>query len=392
MKRFLVLCLAALACYAAVTGTVAYFTDSVETTGEVASGNLHVIQHEYERDGNSVKAFQQEKPLYPAVGAPSKNTKITVSGHEVMIEDGLRNYVDKIVTAENKGSLNMFVRTYIAVPSFSEEVSKEPWITLDINKQKYTVENEEYGWSELGNAIFSHEEIDGHPYDIYMTTYSGLIEPNGTTPPSLLGFYMNSHVTNDGDGLVFTDTDGTTYDLGNGDNMKILVASVASQATVFEAKDDKTAAEVAMLATYPLDANGNEIYHPWGNVHFVKTPDELTNLFAGSLPYDTIISLSTGTYTLPAQLPAGLRITGAGSDVKLTVTDGKISATDVEFDHVTFQNALTFTGWGSFEDVTFVSGSTINATHDVVIADCTNVPEVNENGYTVSITPVTTTP
>ena len=90
MKRFLVLCVAVIACYAAVTGSIAYFTDSVETTNRLASGNLHVVQHEYERvtndNGMTVQAFTQAKQLYPAVGSANKNVDITVSGHTVKIE------------------------------------------------------------------------------------------------------------------------------------------------------------------------------------------------------------------------------------------------------------------------------------------------------------------
>ena len=383
MKRFLVLCIAVVACYAAVTGSIAYFTDSVETTNRVASGNLHVVQHEYERvkDANGytdkLKAFTQEKPLYPAVGAESKSMDVAVNGQAVKLENGIRNYVDKIVTAENKGSLNMFVRTYIAVPSFAEGVATEPWIKLDVNEQMYGDDR----WTPLGDAFLDHVSIDGHYYDIYKTTYSGLIEPNGITPPSLLGFYMDSHVTNDGDGLIFKQ-DEKTYDLGNGNNMKILVATVASQATVFNSVDE------AMAATYPQD------YHPWKkNFHFVGHQEALkTALAAAQNQYDTIISLSDGPYTLPATLPAGLRITGAGAKVELTVegNGAALSATDVEFDHVTFEKAFAFTGWGSFEEVTFVAGTTISATHDTVLVDCVNPPAASDKVSVVTSLPATT--
>lgn len=393
MKRFLVLCIAVVACYAAVTGSIAYFTDSVETTNRVASGNLHVVQHEYERVRNGttytavIQEFKQDKPLYPAVGASDSTTAEVAmpSGVKVNLKTNIRNYVDKIVTAENKGSLNMFVRTYIAVPSFAEGVATEPWITLDVNDQKYGTAND--CWTSLGDAFLDHVSIDGHYYDIYKTTYSGLIEPNGITPPSLLGFYMDSHVTNDGDGLVF-DKNNVHYDLGNGSNMKILVATVASQATVFEGTQDKSRAMVAMDSTY-TDPN----YHPWSNTHFVENQTDLDAVTKNAAtPYDTVVSLSDGAYTLPAALPAGLRITGAGAKVKLTIegNDAALSATDVEFDHVTFGSAFAFTGWGSFEEVTFVAGTTISATHDTVLVDCVNPPAASDKVSVVTSLPATT--
>lgn len=370
MKRFLVLCIAVVACYAAVTGSIAYFTDSVETTNRVASGNLHVVQHEYERDGDGVKMFKQEKPLYPAVkGDPVTKENVThASIGTVSMPTNIRNYVDKIVTAENKGSLNMFVRTYIAVPSFSasDDTAPEKWIHLDVNKSAdgWKFENDEA-------PIIYNALIDDHAYDIYMVTYQQLVQPNTTTPPSLLGFYMDSHVTNDGDGLIFKQGE-KTYDLGNGNNMKILVATVASQATVFENVDE------AMKATYPQD------YHPWKeNFHFVSGQAALNDaLTQAEKTYDTIISLSDDTYTLPATLPAGLRITGAGAVVMIDVTT--LSANDVEFDHVTFIKPVTFTGWGSFEEVTFEEKLTATCTHDTVFVDCKFEKDKAVSGSNVS--------
>ena len=106
--------------------------------------------------------------------------------------------------------------------------------------------------------------------------------------------------------------------------------------------------------------------------------------------YDTIISLSAGDYTLPATLPAGLRITGAGAKVMLTVNGNTLSANDVEFDHVTFGEKFDFTGWGSFEEVTFAEGTTINATHDTVLVDCVNPPAESDNVSIVTSVPTPT--
>ena len=123
MKRFLVLCIVAFMCYAAVTGTIAYFTDSVETSNVLASGNLHVVQHEYERvrNGNTytevLQGFKQEKPLYPAVGTSAKTASVMLNGQSVTVEGGLRNYVDKIVTARRHASIAAWRAPRTAAPS-----------------------------------------------------------------------------------------------------------------------------------------------------------------------------------------------------------------------------------------------------------------------------------
>ena len=70
MKKFLILCFTAVILLAAVTGSIAYFTDSVVSEENViASGSIDVLQHEYERVKNAdgtytLRAFTQKQNLY----------------------------------------------------------------------------------------------------------------------------------------------------------------------------------------------------------------------------------------------------------------------------------------------------------------------------------------
>ena len=49
MKKSVVLSLAIIMCLFAVTGSIAYFTDSITVQNEVQSGTLHIEQFEFER-------------------------------------------------------------------------------------------------------------------------------------------------------------------------------------------------------------------------------------------------------------------------------------------------------------------------------------------------------
>jgi len=74
MKKYAVLvCIIAVA-LALVTGSIAYFTDTVESNDNViAAGNLDILLHEAERktdaDGKftgELQPYSQDKPIYPS--------------------------------------------------------------------------------------------------------------------------------------------------------------------------------------------------------------------------------------------------------------------------------------------------------------------------------------
>lgn len=355
MKRALVLCLAIIVSLIAVTGSIAYFTDSIDTSNVVASGNLHILQHEYERAkdaaGNvTLQEYTQDQTLYPCVMGAATREEVAVGDYKVLMYDAtVSNFVDKIVVAENTGKNISYVRTFVAVPAYKNSADESvKWLHLDTNSSD--------GWVWCDTPI-AGQLIDGTSYDIYYATNTNQLNPGETTAPSLLGFYLDPKVNHNGTNYIYGDTL-----LGTSDDMTILVATEASQAIVF--KD----AYEAMESTFPGSS-----HHPWETVIPVNDQATLTAELEKAIAngtYDVRIGLKDGEYTLPAQLPSGVRLFAMGLDVKLTAP-AALSGYDIEIDGVIFTNAVSFSGHGSFEEVTFQAGWTFAPTSgDILVSEC----------------------
>ena len=268
MKKSVILCLFVALCLAAVTGSVAYFTDSITTQNVVASGNLKIEQFEYERkkDANGnynglLDVYTQNQMIYPSVKSNDSREMVDVKGHEVALSTGINGFVDKIVLVKNNGSLNTYVRTFVAVPTGFDNPEKGiQAIHLDWNEAD--------GWQVastpmLANITVAEHQIDNVPYTIYYAINTNMIEPGKSAAPSLLGFYLVSEVGHDGEQYTL----GTTK-LGSGSELKILVATQAAQAipTGIGEQTTRAGAVESLNETYDeKDAQGNFtiIHHPW---------------------------------------------------------------------------------------------------------------------------------
>ncbi|MBQ8508166.1 MAG: hypothetical protein IJ466_12150 [Clostridia bacterium] len=298
MKRVIVLCVAvAVMVTVIVTGSVAYFTDSVAATGNmIRSGSLDIVQYEMERGtGGTLVDFSQDKALLPSVSTSESdsvtvNAQLKLGGNDVdknisnvsfvMEKGNPQNYVDKIVCVENTGTLPTYVRTFVAVPTNYVGGVKTEWIHLDFNADPNS------GWTLLKEDgttpnIIPNQEIDGVIYDIYVATSTrslaaGTKEKPSISNPSLVGFYMDSRVSNENGNFVYINGDNRTilWPTSN-QSIEILVKTEAAQANYFD-EFVETAAEgspyhgrnaafLALETTFALDANNQVIenYHPW---------------------------------------------------------------------------------------------------------------------------------
>lgn len=348
MKKFLILCFTAVILLAAVTGSIAYFTDSVVSEENViASGSIDVLQHEYERVKNAdgtytLRAFTQKQNLYPCVKGAENRVLVQVGNATVqMYDESVQNFIDKIVTVENSGKNVAYVRTFVAVPALADGIN---WLHLDCNTTDWTWQHE----------VLTNVHIDNLIYDIHVATHNQPLTAGAVTSPSLLGFYMDSRVSNDNDHLVYIDQNNVKHDLGNNPSLTILVATEASQSYPFD-----NAAQALDITFGSVTADQ---HHPWQDIITVASQADLDKALAQA-KYDTVIALMNGEYTLPAELNDGIRIVGWESEVK--VSAGAISAYDVEFDNFTFVSDVSFTGHGSFQDVVF-EGKLTSATFNNV--------------------------
>lgn len=361
MKKYLMLALTAVILLTAVSGSIAFFTDSISTTNVIASGNLDIQQHEYERKKNAdgtytLQTYTQKQMVYPVVKSSTERVGVTVNGAEVqMYGAGMRNFVDKIVTVNNVGSLPVYVRTYVAVPT----KGGSEWIHLDQNKS-----TDGWDWSA---ASINNVEIGGETYNIHFATYTKPLMAGETTPPSLLGFYLNSQFTNKGGSYYFKDVN-----LGADPELTILVASEATQAIGYKGDEDPlnkvfTDANHALNTVFALE--DAEQHHPWDGTVIVNTQEALTAALTDA-PYDTRIALRNGQYELPESLPAGVHLSGWGMDVVVTAKGGKLSASNAELQNVTFGNAVSFSGSAGFHSVVFANKLTAALSAPTLFSAC----------------------
>jgi len=376
MKKAVVLCLALIVSLFAVTGSIAYFTDNIQVQNRAASGNLHILQHEYERvkgdngtfvmesNENKLRDYTQNQAFYPAVQATGLDTGLKIGEATYTINSkSMNGFVDKIVVVENGGTLDAYVRTFVAVPSSFAKAIHLDW---NVDKNGGWSEPIQFPTGDNQNIIINDVE-----YTVWYSTYGTKLDPKTEAAPSLLGFYLDSQVNHNGENYILK-TDSETVILGTQSELKILVATQAAQANpqVFNNAVD------AMEATYPeieLDDKSVLVNHPWVNndlLHLFTGGGDLTDSLK-DLHYNTQIGLANGEYTLPETLPAGIRIFAMGDEVKITNTT--INAIDVEFDSVIFTKDVAFTGWGAFEDCSFEGSftSTTSATGEVLFSECT---------------------
>ena len=155
-KLLSVMLIIALLAIAVVGGSLAWFTDEDEVTNVFTVGSVEVKINE---------DFKSLETMLPIVNdrAPASDP----------------NYVKKVVTIENTGKNDAFLRTWIAVP---KELASD-YLVLDLNLDRAS------GWHEvprLGNLVVGE-------YRLYCYYNENALEPNDETPALLKGVYLKPH-------------------------------------------------------------------------------------------------------------------------------------------------------------------------------------------------------
>ena len=223
------LCVAMLAIML-VSGTLAYFTDTDAATNVMEVGGVAIEQIEQERGENGLIEFTPNKPIVPAVGEIEwDEDRLTVGDYEYKVfDDELKNVVDKIVTVQNTGKSDAYVRTIVAIEA--PDYDPDDLIHVNVNN------NEDV----LSMTAWTPVDIDGVQYVYAVFTYNKALAPQETSAASLLQVFLDSKTTNE---------DVAAY----GDTWEILVLSQAAQEAGFpdaatalnEAFGEATAANVA---------------------------------------------------------------------------------------------------------------------------------------------------
>lgn len=273
--------------------TMAYFTDTDSAENVMVMGNVKIEQHEQQRDETgALEDFEQNKPLLPVVENPNwdaSDVYTAENGYTVKYFDKAQtNVVDKIVTVENIGSSNAYIRTIIAVEKANKgESGDEDWVhishTVDFGSDKNAYIVADY----IGVAA-----IGGQYYDLIVYTYKTVIKPGETTIPSLMQVYLDAQATQE-------------YAAGFGPTFEILTFSQAVQADGFAGLGVAAnySADGADDAKYALDKAFGKITttdHPWVKGVTVSTDEELKTALTANEENIVVYLAADVTYDVAA--------------------------------------------------------------------------------------------
>lgn len=263
-KKVLSLCLVvALVAIAAISTTLAYFTDTDAAKNVFTVGGVKIDMHEEERvldaDGNytaDLQDFTQDQAIMPGVyfGGQTKSD-LNVNDYTIKIRDNVENYVDKIISVENKGKSDAYVRTIIAIPAFDEasnasvaaglSQSEEPLHWNGISDTDTTPNNgwiwgkgDANEWPDDANMNMFQATIDGRVFDVYVVTNVDVLAAGDSTGPCFAGFYLDDNIdcemADDGSINYYTTIAGEKYDLGDISELEIYAFTQAVQAQGFD--------------------------------------------------------------------------------------------------------------------------------------------------------------
>lgn len=209
-KKIVAMCATVAIAAVAVGGTLAYFTDTDAAKNVMTTGNVAIEQYEKDKAGND---FVQEQKLYPRVDT------IAIDRNNIVAEDGfynpaIKNVIDKVVTVENTGSEEAYVRTVFA---FETQRHYTPGSSTE-----FTCLHDTYFGVLANNLVYTDQyfTMDGVEYVVAVCTYADPVASGATTDPSLKQFFLAPTANNEVATLF-----GETYD--------ILVLSQAVQAEGF---------------------------------------------------------------------------------------------------------------------------------------------------------------
>ena len=178
----------------AVGGTLAYFMDDENATNVFTIGNVEIDLVEEQRDGNGGwETFEDGKILVPIVGsAQGEQEYFTMDGgvneFSIPATEAARNWVDKVVTVDNEGTEDAYVRVLFAYPEDMDAPTASEMM-LHVN------------WSGKNPGSWSRTDpgvkvnVGGRDYNVYNFTYTEILEPGKTTnAPAIIGVYIDKRV------------------------------------------------------------------------------------------------------------------------------------------------------------------------------------------------------
>lgn len=265
-KKILSIALVVCIAITAIAGaTIAYLTDDDEATNTFTVGNVQIELVEQQRvvgnDGKpttTLENFKPDKILLPLVGSVQDDKTKDSLGLTTAA-----NYVDKIVTVNNIGASDAYIRVIVAVPA-ALDWSDGP-LHWNLGNKFNGATDETYNAEVAVKCVHENAEITVNnekytdKYNIYTFTYKtpveGSVNSGAESTPvpfaAIVGFYLDSSVdnyVNDNDKIVYTfNGEEIGYDLAKGVTVPVFAQAV--QSAGFETAEDAFTA--ANLPTNP---------------------------------------------------------------------------------------------------------------------------------------------
>lgn len=243
-KIFAIAIVAALAVTAVAGASLAYFTDTDKDTNVFTVGKVEIEQHEEQRGEEGLEEFEQNQTMLPAIGLTGDDEVCadeTIHDHVTHFIDTekTKNVMDKIVTVENKSTVDIYAATLIAVEDTNDvstnfrfqigDTDNGSWIFLRRNG------------ATSGNNVQIKDETTGTVYTVNLKIYEEKIAPNAYSPAALTQVYMKPTATQES-----VKDAGETYD--------IECVSMGVQADGFDNADQAIAAAFNIDPTVMDDA------------------------------------------------------------------------------------------------------------------------------------------
>lgn len=262
-KKLLAIGLAVAVLAVTIVGmSIAYFTDTDNETNTFTVGNVQIdlIEKQRNDDHTDLEDFEDGKVLMPIVGSAQ-------GGKDQWGLPTAANYVDKVITIENTGASNAYVRAYFAIPSALDDgydgfnaglniLHFNFGNKVDENGNVYTTYQDEWIWKNANNSWkYFETTIDGISYNVYYADYHDVLPAGATTERFVDGVYLDAGVDFDDEGHMTITRNGETeiVNLGgiNLDSLNCPVFAIACQAAGFNT------AEEAFTAAFGAN------YDPW---------------------------------------------------------------------------------------------------------------------------------
>lgn len=206
-----------------VSMTVAYLTDTDNEENTFTVGNVQIELIEQQRPlddetnqpvaGGVLETFADKKVLLPIVGSAQGEKD----------SNGLptaANYVDKLVTVENTGASDAYIRVFVAIPKAlddgyntynaaanvlhfnlgNKQNADGEWATTYNTDWKWSTGLEATDWNAYETSIAVDLPNDGTAekvnvdYTVYVGTYLHVVEREGITTRAIDGFYLDKAV------------------------------------------------------------------------------------------------------------------------------------------------------------------------------------------------------